>query len=239
MVAVVFLYSLAKGNTLYAARENPAWCDVKPLLEKISKAQGPRRSDDIQVIVEELRIKKQALARIVDCSTQEVQSLYDKLAAFSVTGPDALWLQRNLLRNLESSLSYYEFQKSKISDLGQKGVKDFSRSLLTWRTDLYAPLRDNASSFMLWYGNERLLAIAEGRFLVIRRTLEGNEENREATPTLLEEARVNLRLAEDYHEKARIALRNFSGRESLEFIRESLAALNKTYENFFEITNTL
>jgi hypothetical protein len=241
MVGVVFLalctFFLFPRATSAA---EPGACDFRSYLDRLGKIQTSA-SDEQQRLVGELKVRKQLLAAIIDCSVSEAETLQEELGALTPANEDAAQIIKSVLRNLETSSDYFTYQKTKIPDLGLRGTKEMARELLSWRVGTHNALKEAASNFTIWNGNQPLFRVAEERLSALRRTVRVRSEDfNEAVRTLLLAADENLRRAKGENTKATLLLRGYGNtQDTLAAIRSSLEALGAMYENFFELNRLL
>lgn len=240
LLCVIFL---SGGFLTPAARgEESNTCGLsKGKFDILGVAGGTAAADYMEQIRAELRTRKGLLKETVDCAIKEASSLKSNLERTDAADAEARQIRANFSGRLDDILRYYSLQRSKIDDLGIAGSQEFAREFKSWRRNNYNSLAQQTLNFMLWTNNQSLMQTAQNRIGQINQTvslmrLVGNDE----TQNLFREARSNLDEAWKANQKAKESFSQYGEpNDSLNTIKESLDALSKTYQKFFELRESI
>lgn len=218
-------------------------CDFSAKLNTLSTIQKNQTSDGRQTIIQELRVRKEMLASILMCATQEIKTIETSLegAPIAKNEPQLEELRTQFEDQLTEVINFYQSQLAKINDLGLQGSKDLARTILRWRTSNVVPLKGNVASFLLWRENQGLFQAADDRFSEITRALQALDlaEHRDIK-TLLDTSEKNLDDAKTMNEEIK---KTFESKEipddMFARIKASLASLAATYQTFFELSKAV
>jgi hypothetical protein len=189
----------------------------------------------------EVVVRREILRAVTTCVIKEAEELRNKLTTLSLRSNGETERVRTFLHGeLNSTLTFYHIQFSKINDLGIRGSQDAARQLKEWRINIYRPLADRVVNFIIWNKNTELLDIANRRVDDVFRGTAAFGNSKE-TETLLETTRMRLEEAHNNHRRAGELFAqsarsgNVHAEETLDAIKDSLHALSETYKALFDL----
>lgn len=234
LVAALFA-AVAAFSTLAAGSEqcglNQAGFDELQAAEEsvsLGKAGG---------LTKELAIRKQLLETAVDCAIGEADNLEMNLNNSATIDSAMQGVKNRLADQIDNAKNYLALQKSKISDLGLQGSKDFAKNLNEWREGNYKPSAENANSFILWTNNQILIQSGQARMNQISKIIAvlkvvDNDE----IQSIWNEAQANFGEALKENQLARGGFLEFAAPDEMQtHIKSSLDYLSSTYNNFLDI----
>ncbi len=241
LVAVCFLPVRIVAGSINSPQAAEDSCNFEDQLKELAGIQESNNPDYLAALMAELRVRKNLLRSILDCSIAEAEGLRAPLAALKPNSPDIELLRNRFYERIGETKDYYQMQQSRINDLGIQGTKDMAKGVKEWRLNQYASLADGATQLIIWMKNQELFQAAQKRFEDIKQTvrffnLVDNTEMRE----LLAKAAESLDKAQSANEAAKEALNRFAASEnSLGLIKDSLEALSETYQIFFDLSKVI
>lgn len=216
-------------------------CQFESDVQGLVEVQNNPNLSYPQNVQEELRLRKDILRKIVDCSVTEVQKLEDTTRNLPEPNNNVAFLKSKFLDRLGEAVDYYNLQKSKVDDVGLQGSKDLAKNLRTWRANTYAPLAADAGNLIVWVKNQDLFATADWRFRQITQTVNSlNLLDQEDIRTYYNEAQQRLNQAKALNDDAGLSLgRTSSPDDTANKIKASLSALSDTYQTFFDLSTAV
>ena len=240
-ITLWFVVVFASAGAL-SPRAADAPCTFNASLGALDAAQQNTTGINyLQVVREELRMRKSLLGNILDCSVQEAENLKGTLSGMQRSEGGIETTRTNLARALDSAMSYYASEKSTIGNLGIRGTQDAARAVRAWRATHYEPTAQGVVALLLWTKNQNLFQVAENRLAQIENTIKKLKlgDNDEVT-SLVAKASDNLAEAKKLNQDARNALLHIDeGTEPLTVVKNSLDALSKTYQAFFDVSEAV
>jgi DNA repair ATPase RecN len=241
LVAVCFFPIRIMAGSINSPQAAEASCNFEGQFKELASTQESNNFDYLASLMAELRIRKNLLRGVLDCSIAEAESLRASLAALKPNAPDMEFLRNRFYERIGETKDYYQVQQSRINDLGIQGTKDVAKNIKEWRLNQYASLVDGSTQLIIWTKNQELFQAAQKRFHDIEQTvrffnLVDNTEMKE----LLTKAAESLYKAQSANEAAKEALKRFDASEnSLGLIKDSLEALSETYQIFFDLSKAI
>lgn len=238
LILGAFLVFLKTTAPAIAQKEDG--CDFRASVDTL-KATRENSLGSLEEVRRELALRKKLLNSILDCAVQDTDSLRAKLNGTAVDTTDAMTIRDKFIGEVSDAIAYYENQRTRINDLGLRGTQDFSKSLYEWRVVHFAPLWKKVENFSIWSNNQKLFQITQNRLNQVNQTvrilkLVDNEEIQD----LFQEAKNSFRSAQEENLKARDGFRaETNPDDALVLIKLSLESLAKTYENFFNLSQTV
>ena len=223
------------------ARASGQDCSLEGTFQTLQAVQDHPLSNYDDTVKAELAARKNLLNAVLNCAVAETETLKGSIAALPADDQASKNLQSQFASKFDEAIGYYQFQKSRVSDLGLEGTKEFARNLKEWRSAVYAPLSQQAANFIIWTKNQTLFETAQNRFGQIKRTLTLLKlADDETIQKLLRNADADLRAASESNDRAREALQRFGAPDdSSSLIKDTLSSLAATYQTFFDIANAL
>ena len=225
------------GSTAHAETA-PMNCTFENDFARLDKVKSNPSADYLANVRAELAVRKDILRKIVACGAEEVKLLKAKVAGASTTDSGAQDIKKQLTARLDEALERYATSESRIDTLGLRGSQELSRSLKDWRMTNYSQLSELALNFLVWEKNKSLFKTARIRFEEIGKAVNSLKfADTEDIRKLFDEAKTDLEHAESLHRDVEQKLKTLDSPEStFAIIKESLEALSKTYQNFFDLS---
>lgn len=229
------------GGTVPQAFGAAAACQFQDQFEKISAIQSNLTLDYLERVKQELAVRKEILRSAIGCLIAETTNLQKKLAGLPLTeknDPSLLKVRDRLNAALDQTVSFYNWKRAQVGDLGIQGTQSTARVIQEWKNTNYAVAYEETIAFMIWLKNQDLFSAAQVRLNQVEESVKKSklDQNPEIANVLQNTAKVNYATAILANNDA---LRNFTvGGDpeiSLNFIRRSLQALTDMYVNFSEI----
>lgn len=237
--SLIVFFSASVSVSVVLAKEN--------LLERVF--QGVKESIRNLVIAkdrenagqEELNLKRETLNKVLKLSYLETEWLKENLGRLK-----NLTEEEQKISQLKETLSQFLvfFQKEKQSldknfNLSVEQIEEKARFLKNWRTEIYLPIFQEATNFLLLHKTKAALFIAEQRIFRISKDIEILENINfikiEKIKALFEEAKNYLSQSQELIRKAKKIETSFSARNLL--LRESVNKIKQTYQVFIEMAN--
>jgi hypothetical protein len=245
IASAIFVLSMviAMANVVaHAPAAHAAECGITTAeIAQITAIQNNPSLSPSDEIKAELALRKQLVGETIGCAQQEVQAVQVTLASTSVES-DVQSLQSQMMGNLNESAEFYNAELQKLNVVGIAGTKAIAQEVLSWRDGTFIPLSDNASNLILWNQNQDLFNTAAARMTQTERAvsfLEGAAPN-PALQTALASAQSSFNDAQSENDAAKIALiENYSANQSLMLIKQSLASLSATYQDFSTVSSLI
>jgi hypothetical protein len=224
---------------LRVSTAHAADCGVTAMdLKQITAIQNDPTLNDSEEMQQELAVRKQLVSKTIVCAQQEVQVLQKNLQAATVQS-DAQPLQAQLLGRLGEAASFYNSELVKLNGVGIAGSEAVAQEMLAWRQSTFIPLGKNVNNFILWSQNQNLFKTAATRMAQTQQAvvfLENTKPNADLQ-TAFNKAQSSYNDAMSENDAARTALnQNLSPDQSLALIKQSLASLSATYQNFSAVS---
>jgi hypothetical protein len=234
LVAGVFGVTGFRVSTAHAAD-----CGITAIdLKQITAIQNDPSLDDSQEMQQELAVRKQLVNKTIVCAQQEVQTLQKNLQATTVQS-DAQPLQAQLLGRLGEATNFYNLELAKLKGVGISGSEAVAQEVFAWRQSTFIPLGKNVNNFILWSQNQNLFKTAGTRMTQTQQAvvfLENTKPNTDLQAAF-NKAQSSYNDAISENDTAKDALnQNLSPDQSLALIKQSLASLSATYQNFSAVS---
>ncbi len=210
----------------------------KDRVAAIEAVQANPNLDNLQAIREELALRKALLHDIVNCASNDAQSLKDRLDTSRTTDAVAAALQQGFSDALGEAIRHYSTEGDKIDTLALGGSIKFANDLKDWRANTYIPLENRASKFVLWLKNQELIAAAQKRLDQVSLTtnvlkLIDNDD----IANLLAKAKSNLATATAADTGAFQIFKDPNATDDpLPLLKSALQSLSDTYGNLLDLS---
>lgn len=237
VTAAIFFFG---GAAPQAFSADPT-CQFQDLFKKIEMIQSNLKLDYLERVKQELAVRKEILRGVIGCLIVETSNLQNKLVELPLTeknDPNLLKVRDRLSAALDQTVSFYNWKRAQIDDLGIQGTQSTARVIQEWKSTNYAVAYEETIAFMIWLKNQDLFTAAQVRLNQVEESVKKSklDQNPEIANLLQNTAKVNYATAILANNDA---LRNFTvGGDpeiSLNFIRRSLQALTDMYANFSDI----
>ncbi len=231
--------AVAAGSLTPRAHAAPMPCDLAPrviALDEVKSANSPH--DYLEGVRKELSARKELLAGILSCATQEATALEESLRALPPQDAAMEDMKQKLLGKLDEVLQFYEHQNADIVHLGISGTQEVARNLKTWRASNVDPIAEGAAGVALWIKQQTLLQATAHRLAQIETTVQRLKLNEhEDIAAALASARVHLKSAEEANRAAKdVLVEGVAFDRALTLLKNALDNLAATYQNFFEVS---
>ncbi|KKW45315.1 MAG: hypothetical protein A3A43_03155 [Candidatus Liptonbacteria bacterium RIFCSPLOWO2_01_FULL_56_20] len=225
----------------YSARAAESECRFGEQLDALAAVQKTAAENSLEALRAELVLRKNILSSITDCGIRDAKNLLRGLNLVAVSEQSAAPLRDQFAARLNQAIEYYELQKSRLDDLGLQATKDTAKNMREWRRSIYTPLADRAGNFIIWTKNQALIRAAKNRLSQVNQTIQTLKlADYEEVKNFWSDAERNVWDAERLNEDARSSLGRFDDPEvSLAIIKNSLQALSLTYQNFFDLSESV
>ncbi len=229
------------GFTAQAQTAQTLNCTFEDDFAHLDKIKNNPSADYLANVRAELAVRKEILRKIVACGAREVELLKEKVTTTTLEDKTHEGLKNKFLTQLDESTKYYETSGSRIDTLGLRGSQELARSLREWRTHTYDSLAEEALNFLIWEKNQNIFKTARNRFAEIGKAIESLKiADTEDIHKLFEEAKGDLEAAEVLNRSVKQSLESFdSSQETFLLTKQSLEALSKTYQKFFDLSQTV
>lgn len=205
---------------------------------RISAIQNDPTLSSIEEVKEELAVRKQLIARIIDCGKNDAQILQSTLQNTTMDAGSKN-LQAALVSKFDDVINFYNIEHAKLDGAGIASSQSIAKELFTWRTDIYNPLAAEVNNFILWSQNQNLFNTAQTRMAQTQHAvdfLEGISANAELE-SAMSAAQASFSVAESANMDAKNSLaESLPADQSLGFIKQSLDALSDTYQKFSAVS---
>ena len=213
-------------------------CDFKESIKELSAIQAlPHADDGPEKIKDELFVRKKLIRQTIDCAVNEALSFQSELKIINANYPGLDDIKNRFVSKFDEIIGYYQARKDGVNDLGIEGSKIFSANLKSWRVSNFVPMAELGESFIIFSKNQDILQTTQNRLNQISLTLKalGLADNQKISD-ILNDARKNIRFANDYNSQAQDILKRMSWPNNVSDLTiSSLRHLKDAYQNFFDI----
>ena len=213
-------------------------CDFKEGIKELSVIQAlPQTNDGLEKIKNELSIRKKLIGQTIDCAINETLSVQSGLKTVNTNYPELDDIKSRFVSKLNEIIGYYQMQKNTVNDLGIEGSKIFSANLKSWRASNFIPMAELGENFIIFSKNQDILQTTQNRADQINLTLKTLDlADNQKISGVLNDARKNIRLANDDNNQTRDILKRMSWpNNASDLTISSLKYLKNAYQNFFDI----
>jgi len=207
-------------------------------LDQITAIQNDPSLDASDEIKQELAVRKQLVGVTIICAQQEVQVLQTNLQNVSVES-DMRSLQSQMMGDLNESDDFYNTELTKLSVVGIAGTKAIAQEVLAWRANTFIPLNEDINDLVLWNQNQDLFNTAQTRMTQTQQAvsyLEGVAPDADLQAAF-NAAQSSFSTAQSENAAAKASLLgNLSPNQTYALIKQSLASLSDTYDNFSTVS---
>ncbi len=240
LAALILVTVPARTASIPVAHADGNDCVISSdLFAKLAAIQNNASLSYDEELKEELVARKEILAGIIACGTEEASTLKNSVNALSFSDPNLTDLKNQFADQLGQAEAYYEAQAAKIDGLGIYGTKELARSIADWRAGTYLPLSQRAGNLIIWERNQPLMATSENRLQSISSTVTSLKltDNGDVA-NALGDAQKNLAATEDLNTQAEESiLHGGTSDATLALIKTSLDSLAATYQSFFSVSD--
>jgi hypothetical protein len=228
-------------SILFAAYAAGSDCQFQAQVDQLQTLQANPSGDYVQDIRAELKLRKNILTQVLDCSILDATNLKSKLATATSTDTGILDLQNKLLKNIQGSIEYFTTEKNTINDLGVRGTQETAKNIRDKRKTMYAPLAERAVHLQIWIHDQELMKTAQNRFAQVSDTVKTLKLSDDTVQKTLKSAGDSLAVALDANQKAKDALLDDSSdSQSVSLpLKTSLEVLAQTYQSFFDLGQSI
>ena len=192
------------------AAENRLQSALNEAVEKVGEISEINKNESLgeeEKEQKELRVRKDALAKIFDLTLLEDEDLKNKLSGLANLNEEQKKIRNGLLDLLlENESSYGEMRNRLAETKTIEEVKQLALDFKNWRKAVYNPKVEKIISFSLVFQQKRILGIANERLTKIKsdlKKLEGADLiKKEDTAHLLQKAVVALKKAAELNNRA-------------------------------------
>ncbi|MBS3903273.1 MAG: hypothetical protein KGZ30_02755 [Anaplasmataceae bacterium] len=236
MKAFLLLLTFLTGSvislttTVYAAE-----CEFSGPIEELATIQS--KPTTREQVLRELTLRKTILNELTSCLVKETQDKEKSLKATTLASPETKAYARWLENQFVETVSFYEFKKTQINDLGIEGSKDLAKEMLDRRRTNDRILFERTNLFITWNQNQELFTLGYKRLNDITATLEVFDlpPNHELGKLLID-AKTALEKANKLNLEAWESLKSSNQEGTLPLIKSSLETLAESYKVFFTIS---
>lgn len=232
----------AVATTTVATTTPAATCGVTAAqINQIGIIQNDPLLTYTQEIQQELALRKQLVAETIGCAEKDVKTLHADLESATTT-TDSQGLQSQLLGDLNQASSFYTLELAKLNGVGVSGSEAIAQEVLDWRQNTFIPLSENVNNFILWSRNQNLFTTAQTRIDQTQSAVSFLEVASPNAPlqSAFDAAASSFSQAQSQNAEAKNALaQGLSPDQSLMLIKQSLASLSTTYQDFSTISTLI
>ena len=209
-------------------------CRFDAKLEELAKLKQTGTSDI------ELKLRREILNLVILCSEIEVKNLKGGLQAFAPAENSLKDLQNYFSGKLDDSIRRYGEFRSEAASADLAKTRELAKTIKAWRANTYTPTESGAVTFVLWLKNQNLFRTAQARFGQIEQSIKTLKLNDDQDVSAnFETAAEALWQAQRLNEETKQALLNYDFTRASLLTKNSLEALAKTYEAFFNLSEAV
>lgn len=243
LFGLILLFSpLARAEVVSpatASTTDPS-CQFQDYAKALDEALKNPPKDYMEAIRAELKIRKDWLRAVLNCSSFETKKIQGALRETSISDPDLSKLKGQTLGQLDDIAKYYEMQMSRVNDQGLRGVKDAARAIRDWREGNYLPTSERAANIMLWNKNQDVFRAARTRFDSIGQSIHKLKlMDQDEIKDKYAAAETSLKQAEQLNADSKTSLLRSNSDTTTETIKKSLDNLAETYKSFIDLSETI
>ncbi len=218
-------------------------CGITPAsLAQINVIENDPTLTPSQEVVQELAMRKQLIIQAITCAQSDIRSLQSLLSAVPTSTDAERSIKSQLQGRIDDASNFYLLELGKLGGAGIAGTKTIAGDVLAWREGTYVPLEGQVGDFILWAGNQQLFATAQERMTETQQAVSFIESasNNADLQSVFNAAYASFETAKNGNSAAEAGLQqSLPPDQTLVLIKQSLDALQETYQQFFKVSGII